>query len=432
VKLRSPFLLVSVSALTLPSPALAQGSGATAGAPPADAPTDAPTSLPAAIATPSAAGPSGAPSVGVSADVNTTGPVKDEAAAAPAEEKKESTLPFRGSTLTFDQSMTTQTAHVETSPQLSYVPLYEWWISFRPRWYLSEHWVLSSRMDYYKELTNSDNGRTNYREDIFGDIWLNAAYTSAIPATSKNTRGSVGVRTLFPTSKESQANGYYVQAGLTASGEQKVPLKGGSASFLNSAKFGVGAWYNHPFSRATTPVSDSFSYTRQDTEGRSFVSDQVRGSTLVNHSLMTNAGATLQITPKLDFRFDAILINQWHYAPKSDTSVPIAGGTASVPRSADDQQHTVNTWMIFNFDYSVVDEVTLSLGYYNLANELAPNGQRRGLVGGDNIWWSPDARFFFDVTLNLDYVYEWARGSKADAKAAAAEQRVLQHLRQSM
>ena len=44
----------------------------------------------------------------------------------PVEEKKESTFPVSGrSVLLFDQSMTTQTAQLNTSPQLSFVPLYE-------------------------------------------------------------------------------------------------------------------------------------------------------------------------------------------------------------------------------------------------------------------------------------------------------------------
>jgi hypothetical protein len=70
--------------------------------------------------------------------------------------------------------------------------------------------------------------------------------------------------------------------------------------------------------------------------------------------------------------------------------------------------------MILAFDYDLIDEMSLALGYYNLATELAPNGQRRGIIGGDNIWWSPDARFFFTVTANLDAIYLRAAGKTAD------------------
>jgi hypothetical protein len=352
---------------------------------------------------------------------------KDEAAASKSEaEKKEPDLPFRGSIFFFDQSVTTQTAHVDTSPQLSYVPLYEWWFSFRPRWYFTKpdpekaQVFLSGRWDMTKEMTNNQS-TTYYREDLFGDVWLNFGTKVPLHSITQGTSVMAGLRTLWPVSKESQANGYYVQGGVTGGLEQKVPLRGESASYLNSVTFMAAAWYNHPFSRATTPTSGGFQYVRQDTDGRSFVSDQIRGSTLVNHQLNLTGEGRLAITPKFSFTLDAILINQWHYAPKQDaTVVPITNGSVSVPPAANAQEHTVNTWMILAFDYDLIDELSLALGYYNLANELAPNGQRRGIVGGDNIWWSPDARFFFTVTANLDAIYMRASGKTADEPKKAA------------
>jgi hypothetical protein len=353
---------------------------------------------------------------------------KDEPVAAKTEsEKKEPDVPFRGSVFFFDQSMTTQTAHADTSPQLSYVPLYEWWFSFRPRWYFTKanpekpQFYVSGRWDMTKELTNNQ-PTDNYREDVFGDVWLNAIYQQPLLGISKGTSFTIGPQFLLPVSKESQANGYYVQAGITTGLKQVLELNGESASALNNLTLKVGAWYNHPFSQATTPVAPFFGYTRQDTEGRTFISDQVRGSTLTNHSLLTSAVAALQVTKKFAVSLSGILINKWHYAPKQDaTVVPLANGSVSVPPGANDQQHTVDTWMIASLDYDLIDELSLSLGYYNLASELAPNGQRRGIVGSDNIWWSPDARFFFTITANLDAIYLRATGgNKTDEPKKAA------------
>ena len=42
--------------------------------------------------------------------------------------------------------------------------------------------------------------------------------------------------------------------------------------------------------------------------------------------------------------------------------------------------------------------LALSAGYYNLANQLAPDGTRRDPL------WSPSARFFLTVTANLDAI----------------------------
>ena len=378
--------------------------------PPALAPADpTPAAEPEPLVTP--------PPVASDTLVGPNAPLKDEPTAAPGE-KAESKLPFRGSTFLFDQSMTTQTAHLETDPQQSYVPLYEMWLSFRPRYHFTDKLSFRGRFDYYKEFTNS--GETaKYRQDVFGDIWTDLVYSTPVPAISKNLKVSAGIRALWPTSKESQGNGVFVTGGLTSGANYKINLKGETAKFLNDAHVAVSVAYGHPFSRATTPTESSFGYTRQDTEGRSFVSDQLRGGTLTNHSLLTVLDTGLQITPKFSLTLDMILINKWRYAPKGDVTIPVTGGSASVPRSSDAPLFSQNTWFVAGVSYDIMDEIGLSLGYYNLANALAQNGQRRGIVGGDNIWWSPDARVYFDITANLDKIYERFVGVKANKSTTA-------------
>src|SRR5271154_3243475 len=57
--------------------------------------------------------------------------------------------PFRESTLSFEQSITTQTTGLGPAPQ-SYVPLYELWFSLRPDYWFNEHWAVRARLDYSK------------------------------------------------------------------------------------------------------------------------------------------------------------------------------------------------------------------------------------------------------------------------------------------
>ncbi len=393
-------------------PAFAQGDAT----PPAPAPADpAPAPAAAPAPAPEPAGPSGAPEAAPAAPVSAA-PAKDEAQAAKKpDEKEEKKLPFRGSTFLFDQSLTTQTAQLETSPQQSYVPTYEWWFSFRPRWYFTDKLSYSLRADYYKEFTNSNN-TTQYREDVFGDIWNTVGYKTplATDGTWKNTKVSVYGRALLPTSKDSQAAGVYVTAGAGGGVEQKFNINGESAKFFNDAHIGLSAGYSHPFSRATTPTSNDFQQSRQDTEGRSFLSDQVRGSMLANHQVLGILDTGISITPKLSLSLDMITINAWKYAPKDSVNVQTATGNVAVPRNSDSTLFTESTWFIGSLDYDIIDEVSLGVGYYNLANLIAPNGVRRGLVGGDNIWWSPDARVFFDITANLDKIYEAVAGARED------------------
>lgn len=401
MKIRSTLALAGVGLVALlsaPAAAWAQAPAART-----DSSTDPP---------PPPTAPPGAAAEGSLQNLSPAPPAKDQSQAEAAPKKKEeSTLPFRGSTFLFDQSMTTQTAHLDTSPQQSYVPLYEMWFSLRPRWYFTDKLYAWARLDLTKELTNSQ--ETNkYREDVFGDIWLNLIYKTPVPAISKNTKMSAGVRALLPTSKESQANGTYVNPGVLAGIEQTIPINGDGAKFLNEARLGLSAVYNHPFTRATTAADPTLNYERESIDGRTFVSDQVTGLPLVNHQITAIVDTGVQITPKIGLTLDMIFFDQWHYAPKDDISVPVSGGTVFIPRSSNDTLFTQKTWFIASLDYAIVDEITLGLGYYNLANVLAPDSVRRGIVGGDNIWWSPVARVFFDVTLNIDKFYEWASGAK--------------------
>lgn len=373
---------------------------------------------PAAPASPEAQKPAEQPSgSGVSLSLTTEAPAKDTASAEGDKKKDEKKLSWRGTTLMFDQNMSTQTAHLETSPQQTYVGSYEWWISFRPRYYFTDNLNLNMRFDYYKDLTNSEN--TTYKhEDVFGDIWANLVY--ALPKLSKNTEERVGLRALFPTSKESQAQGIYVTAGATGSISQDVPIKGEEAKYLNSAKFVLSAAYTHPFSQSTNPANyGNFTYERQDLDGRATSSSLVSPGNLTNHQVLALLDGELAITPKLLFTLDFITINKWKYLPK-DAAVNVAGQQVGISRSPNATSFNQQVWFIASVGYDIVDEINLSLGYYNLTNELAPDGTRRGVIGANTVWWSPDARVFFDVTANLDKAYMWASGKKDDAQKKSA------------
>jgi len=356
---------------------------------------------------PTPVGPASTDATGASESAPETS--KDSSQINTTIDKPESNLPWRDTSLHFEQTVSTQTVGLETSPQLTYVPLYEWWLSFRPRYYFTDKLFASARFDYYKDFTNAAQ-TTEYRQDIFGDIWANLVYATGVPAISKHTEVSAGARLRFPTSLESQGEGVYVRAGALVGIKQVIPINGLSAKYFSNAHVALGLWYEHPFSRATTPTNPNLDYTRQDTEGMSFVSDQVSGTTLVNHQLVASIDTGLQITSKLALNVDMIFFNQWHYGLPSTCVATLTGCAAVGTTPGFGTTYTVDTWFVTSIDYELVDELTLTLGYYNLTNEIAPDGQRRGLVGQDNIWWSPDARIFFDITANLDTIYEWASG----------------------
>jgi hypothetical protein len=343
--------------------------------------------------------------------------------------RQENGNPFRGSVLILDQSMTTQTAGIGVTP-ISFVPLYELWLSFRPRYYFDRHWSLRGRFDVTKELTNSQN-TTYYQEDVLGDVWTDLVYGTALDSLWRGTKLDVGLRALWPTSKASQANGTYVTAGVRGVVDHVFDLNGDDAPFFDHLHVALGFSYLHPFSATTTPNSfGSFGYARQDVDERSFISDQISGQTLAEHVFWANLTAGVQITPQLAFTGDLVMINEWHYPPTS-TSVGTLTGTAVIRTPGSDNQYVQDTWFVANLDYQPMDELSFSLGYYNLANALAPDGSARSVFGGENIWWSPAARLFFDVTANLDVLLDDASGRRYSSQRSqsAHADRVASHLR---
>ncbi len=339
-------------------------------------------------------------------------------------DKDQSDNPLRGSAFLLEQSMTTQTARINPTPEQSFVPLYELWLSFRPRYYFSEHWSVRGRFDYTKELTNSQT-TTYYREDVFGDIWTDLVYSSPVDTLWPGTKVNAGVRAQWPTSKASQANGTYVTLGALAGAVHKFEIRGEDAPSFNNFHVGLSVTYLHPFTNATTPTSyGDFQYTRQDVgdDNRSIISDQIQGLTLVDHSLWIVLDTGLQITPKLSLSIDDILINQWHYAPTGSGIVTATGPVN--PSLIGDTQFTPSNWIILGVDYELLDELELGLGYYSVASQIAPDGQRRTLFGSDNLFWSPDARVFFSITANLDALFDDAVHHRYSLRQAAQDQRV--------
>jgi len=356
--------------------------------------------------------------------------------------------PLRGSTFLFDQSASTQTVGLENAEQ-SNVPFYGWWLSLRPRYNFDDHWRVQVRFDYYKEFTNSQD-TTDYREDVFGDIWTDVVYSTALAPRGrwKNTKISLGLRALWPTSKQSQANGTYVTLGATAGVSQKVPIRGADAKVLNSARVGLSLAYLHAFTQATTATDyGNFAYPSESVADSGlgpasytfFTTDQLTGQTLVEHQLYGILDTGLQITPKLGLTVDAILINNWHYAP-TRTCVDIATGCTSPPTvspvTGADNQFTQLFWFVASADYEIIPEMSVGIGYYNLSNTLATDGTLRGPFssGFDNVFWSPDARVFLDVTANLDRIFEdatgqYQTGQMAEAAQAARQRAVVSGMR---
>lgn len=339
--------------------------------------------------------------------------------------KKKDPLPWRGTHLIFDQSVTTQTVGLGEDYQSSN-PVYEWWFRFAPRYVAYDNGTdtvsIQAWFNLYHEFTNSDS--TTYRNETqIGPttVWAQYGRTLYQEGEYRTALSVAPLRLTLPTDKAARNSGQILGLGGSVGVNQSIPIQGKGAPALNSFRVGTTVQYNHPFTEATNPVNRDLHRERQNLEGRSFESDVLRSGMLPNHQLNFAFTAGLQITPKLTFGASYYLMQTWAYRPKEACVTPQGASTGPICLSTnqDAPNHRVNTWVLASVDYDLTDEVSLSLGYYNMANQIGPDGQRR------NVLWSPDARVFFSITGNLDAIYERLSG-RNDEEATAGSSKGAQ------
>ena len=309
---------------------------------------------------------------------------------------------WHGSILLFDQSITTQTVGIGAGYQ-SANPIYEWWIAFKPQVFLfdraKDRLSVNLWTNLYLELTNSDT-TTRQRELLLGPTYLWSSYArTVVERGGYKTTLTAGPRVTLPTDKAARSAGQYFGLGASLGGAQTFPLRGKNVRLLRGLRLGASATYNHPFWAATTPINDEIHQLRQDLGGRTIVDDQLRGTLNPKHVLNLYFTGDLQILSRLAFATSYVLLQQWSYEPTPAVVPTMTGPVAVGPGIADPTTYRVSTWLVSSFDYSLTNELLLSLGYLNRTSQLAPDGTRR------NPLWSPDARLFLTITCRLDAFY---------------------------
>lgn len=340
---------------------------------------------------PAAAAAVEAPAVAAGSGVSTGGGLDDETS-------PDAGGRWHNSILQLDQSATTQTLHVGDDYQ-SANPTYELWLAVKPRYYLFESPVHSLNINLWTnlflELTNSDT-TTREHEITFGPTYLTAPYSRVVlDRGTAQTVVTVGPRLTLPTDNGAWSSGQLVGAGAVAEIAQTLPLRGRRATFLRTARLAASAIYGHSFTRCTSACDPDLYVLRQDVAGRPLVSHILRGGLLVHDAVSLTLAGSVAVTRRLEVSASYTLLDSWIYDASGDCVA--ASPRCVVPTGVTDPAtFGVKTWLVFAASYRALAELSVDAGYYNLANQLGPVGQRRAPL------WSPAARFFLTVTAHLD------------------------------
>ena len=324
-----------------------------------------------------------------------------------ADEKKDEKAPplqpWRGSLFIFDQSMTTNS--FSKGAQLSYQPLYEWWLSPRVAYNFSKHVRLTVRQDFFKEWTNT--GETTQRgEWRYTDSWITLGYRPDLTKVSKHLTGGVSLTVRPGISKESRISSQYFSGGPGANVGYAFDLGGEKAKAFKSLSVSAGLNYQHAFSKCTTPCASGFAQKRMNSQGQPVDDNQVRSGSLPGNQLIYSLNLGVDVVEHFDLSASMIWISQFAY--KTTEATDPSGNI--IPRAADDTRLRQFSWFFAQATWGFMKEASLAFGYYNLNSVLTAQGNYR------NPFWSPEARVFVDLYVHLDAIYEKLTSGEGSTK----------------
>jgi hypothetical protein len=325
-------------------------------------------------------------------------------------EREES--PWQGSTLSWNNSATTETLGVGQDVQ-SENPTYEMAFGLAPRYTfwraegnLPRTVSVGARLELIREFTNSDD-TTRRGEWMLSNLAVAPQYSHSFYKRGDYETSMIfrAPALSFPTSKASSSNGTILGLGAILGGSQKLPLLGSDSSVLQSLGLTGRMGFEHVFRRTTTPTNPDIERERMGPDGETLPNDQLSGRAFTEREIVLGLGATIGIHERVRFTnlFEWHLA--WKYRFEENTRIDLATGEVSADRVENPDRFGVIALFASEVAVTVVDELDIEVGYQNLAPQVGPDAQRR------NVFYSPNARFSLTLVGNLDAIYDRLAGN---------------------
>ncbi|HEY6080102.1 MAG TPA: hypothetical protein VIW29_14915 [Polyangiaceae bacterium] len=338
-------------------------------------------------------------------------PIAPAAAQAPADtvsaaddtkapqDAPERLLRFRDSVVSWEHNVSAETLGVGADVQSSN-PTYIMGLAARGRFYLVDErkdklFVLGN-IGLYRELTNSDS-TTAQGEVSLSDAELALVYAPRLRGSGEGdaTLADVRASLTLPTSKSSYESGRYFAPGVGVGITQVTPLLKGRVEPDISSIVRLAVAYQRWFARATVPTNPSLERVRMTMDGRTLPGDQLSGSSLIRDQLTFSTRFTLAFGEVVGWATDFGLQPAWKYDVQDQVQVcgNVLTGCTTVQVGEDDSRYLVRTLFNTEVAFHFMRGFSLEVGYGNVANQIGPNGHRRG------IFYSPDAGFYASLSL---------------------------------
>ena len=230
-------------------------------------------------------------------------------------------------------------------------PFYAWWISIRPRYYVTNKFFLELRQDFNWELTNSFGTATTYKRQFMpGDLSLTARYDNAYRIPKAEIGISPYFRIFAPTSYESRYRSLQTTLSLGADI---------SRSFLNKIFLTYTIRASKNFNKYTTAtVTGPVAVTRA--RGNEDLGNGVvaTGDNNVEWGLTNILMGTWSINDQFSLTLMLGIINSWTY--KTAGKDALAADSSKGGRGQRDK-----TLGVVDLSYQPWDHYGFSVGLYS-------------------------------------------------------------------
>ncbi|MFO0613782.1 MAG: hypothetical protein U0414_14415 [Polyangiaceae bacterium] len=344
-----------------------------------------------------------------------TPPGTTPAPAAPAPDAAQPPAPkpliWRGTTFTFNQSVTSTAIGIGRDNIGGESEYYGMQWDVNPTLYVLDKPKDKIRLDVDAgvavEITNSDTTTTNH-EPYFTDLQFGAQYVRDIFTSEDSewsTKGSVRTRFIFPTSPISFNSGKYLTFQLGGNVRQQIKLLGSDADGLNNLTVGVGLTWSHLFSRSYQPTNESLNRVRQNATGQGVANDILTSGSFDIDRLIPSLSLGLPLYKDLSLSVEGRLIGRFRHGWEGqDCEAQTLTGCVRAATSPDQVTYITNSSFDVSLSQGFYDVVDVTLGYNNETLSLGEDGQFR------NPFYSPDAQFYLDISANIDEIYSKASG----------------------
>jgi hypothetical protein len=327
--------------------------------------------------------------------------------------KQNAPLRWRGSTFNWNHSATTTLLGVGRDNIGTEHEVYTWAFNLRPRYFVVDapKDKVTVSADVGMEVEFTDSSRTTDRNELlFQDTFLGAAYTRILATPDKGeyrTIGTLFTRLRLPTSKFSYEQGQYLATTIGPALNQQIKILGNSASALNNVTIAASVSWNHLFASSYVPTNPDLKRPRQNASGTTMQSDVLSGYSMAMNTIVSVVSADLPIVEGLTLStsFGHIATIKHQFDDDGACHAQTLTGCVNVPPDPNATLFQPTTLFRAGLTYGIKSYVDLSLGYENIAGQLGEDAQRR------NMFYSPFAQFYVDITANIDAIYKGGSGT---------------------